>query len=162
MNEYETMPSRPGATLTEARQWLRARQDVGAKCPCCKQLVKVYHRKLNTGMARSLIAMYRAPKDDPDGWVHVPTALDARSREEGKLRYWGLVEESAEERYDGGRAGWWQLTPTGLEFVLGRCSVRERAVVYDGRCLRLEGDPITIFGALGKRFNYNELMGFAL
>lgn len=59
-------------TLAEAQQWLAERITGGARCPCCNQYSKVYRRQINSGMARSLIAMYRAGGLD---WVHVPTQI---------------------------------------------------------------------------------------
>jgi hypothetical protein len=147
-------PSEDG-TLREARDWLRERVDEGTACPCCTQLAKVYRRNLNSGMAHSLIAVWRV---GGDGWVHLPTQIDARSREEGKLKYWGLLEEDRDKREDGGRAGWWRVTPLGLAFLRHEIQVPKYARVYDGRCLGLVGDPVWITDALGARFNYADLM----
>lgn len=146
------------ALLGEARKWLRAEAAAGgAKCPCCTQFTKVYRRPLNSGMARSLIRMYRAAGTD---WQHVPTTTSGGSREEGKLRYWRLVEEDRREREDGGRAGWWRVTNAGRAFVLGQFQVPKHAIIFDARCLRLDSTDglITIREALGKKFNYAELM----
>lgn len=144
-------------TLGEARQWLRDRSNEGARCPCCTQFAKVYRRKINSGMARSLIEMYRIAGT---GWVHVPTQIGARSREEGKLAYWSLVMESAEPRDDGGRAGWWSVTPLGREFVLGQRRQPKYALVFDGRCLTHDwSETVSIHDALGDKFDYDELMG---
>lgn len=147
--------------LLQARAWLRSQLKVGAKCPCCGQMAKVYRRKLNSGMARSLVEMYRAAPPSSAGgtaFIHLPTTIGARSREEGKLRYWGLVEEQVTSRPDGGRAGWWRVTAKGELFIQGRLQVKRYALVYDGKCLGLDGDPIGIREALGDGFNYAELM----
>jgi hypothetical protein len=106
-------------------------------------------------MARSLIAMFVIRGTD---WVHVPTEIGARSREEGKLAYWGLVEESPDPRDDGGRAGWWRVTARGKEFVLGRTSIPTYARVFNGRVLGYDGVHVDIRAALGTKFNYEELM----
>ena len=161
MSEHETMHAEPGTTLEEARVWLRARREVGAQCPCCKQLARVYRRKLNAGMARALALLYRASHAD---WVHKPTILGgvgAAARDEALLRYWDLLEEADERRPDGGRAGWWRVTDKGGQFVRGEILVPERAVVYDSRCLRLEGRMISMRTALGNRFDLDELLGRA-
>jgi len=142
-------------TLAEARAWLREVVHEGAICPCCTQLAKVYRRKLNAGMAVSLIRMWRAAGY---GWLHIPTSIPARSREEGKLRYWGLAEEAGEKREDGGRAGWWRVTEEGAIFVNGESRVPKYALVYDDRCLGLRGDPVSIVECLGSKFDYHELM----
>lgn len=144
-------------TLAEARDLLRTLVDDGHDCPVCTQLAKVYRRKINSGMARSLIEMYRVGGPALD-WVHVPTQIGARSREEGKLAYWGLVEEEHQERDDGGRAGYWRVTTKGVQFVSAQIKVPKYARVYDGRCLSLTGDEVTIREALGSKFNYDELM----
>lgn len=151
----EHMTFTDGMTLGEARDELRELVDHGHRCPLCTQFAKVYRRKLNSGMAVSLIRMYRRAGL---GWVNVPDEIGARSREEGKLRYWGLVEEAGELRDDGGRAGWWRVTPDGAAFVLLRARVPKYARVYDGRCLGLGGDLVTIRDCLGERFDYGELM----
>lgn len=144
-------------TLEEAREWLRSQVDQGARCPCCNQFAKVYRRRINAGMAHSLIDMYLI---GGRRWLHVPTAIGARSREEGKLAYWHLVEESTEPRGDGGRAGWWRVTDLGESFVLGEVRVAKYARIYDGRCLGLDStETVSIRDALGARFNYDELMG---
>lgn len=146
----------PTTTLLQLKNWTRSHADEGTTCPVCEQHVKVYKRKINSGMARSLIRMYNAAGTD---WVHVPTTIGSRSREEGKLRYWGLVEEELERRPDGGRSGYWRVTPVGELFVLGKMTVYSHARVYNGRCLGLSGDQVSIIDALGEKFSYDELMG---
>lgn len=142
--------------LSEARTWIEANAaDGGAKCPCCDQFAKVYRRPLNSGMVRSLITMWLAAGRD---WQHVPTTVGGRSREEGKLRYWGLVQESAGVRGDGGRAGWWRLTEAGEMFVRRAAQVPRYALIYDGQALKLEGRLVSIDDCLGTKFNYAELM----
>lgn len=147
--------------LGEARRWLRVQaRGKGAKCPCCAQVARVYPRTLNSGMASSLIRMYRIGGLE---WVHLPTQLPARSREEGKLAYWGLIEEATEERRpDGGRAGWWRVTERGERFIRCELEVWQRLGIYDDQVVGPDktSDPHwTIRKALGKRFDYDELMG---
>ena len=143
------------ATLAQLRAWVGKRRGDGDTCPVCDQHFKVYRRKINTGMAQSLIAMYRAGGTD---FIHLPTTIGARSREEGKLRYWGLVEERSGTRPDGGHAGWWRVTELGELFILKKVRVRQYAEVYNGECLALTGDVVSIEDALGDSFLYGELM----
>jgi hypothetical protein len=145
----------PTTPLAQVKAWLVQRRHEGVVCPACCQFVKVYRRKINSGMARSLIAMYRAGGTQ---FIHLPTTIGSRSREEGKLRYWGLVEEQLQVRPDGGRAGYWRVTHTGEAFVLGRTLMPQYAEIYNGECLRLTGDLIGIREALGSQFSYSELM----
>jgi hypothetical protein len=143
--------------LGAVKDWLRGQvHKGGARCPCCTQFAKVYKRQINSGMARSLIRMYRVAGLD---WVHIPTALPARSREEGKLAYWGLVEEASEPREDGGRAGWWRITSKGEAFLRRQLKVPKYALVYDARRLGFdETEMVDIQDCLGARFNLTELM----
>ncbi len=142
-------------TLGEARDIVKRELREGLKCPTCTQFAKVYRRKLNSGMAVSLIRMWRAAGTE---WQHVPTTVGRRSAEEGKLRYWGLIEEETERREDGGRAGYWRVTEAGAAFVRAQATVQSHAMIYDGDCLRLDGPYITIQDALGGKFSYAELM----
>lgn len=144
-------------TVAQAQQWLVRNVGLGARCPCCSQMAKVYRRTINTGMARSLIAMYLHGQDR-QSWVHLPTVIGRRSAEEGKLRYWKLVEERPGTRDDGGHAGFWRLTDLGRQFVAGQVTVPKYARVYNGKLLGLDGPQISIRDALGERFNYDELM----
>jgi hypothetical protein len=158
-----TMTPTDHTTLSEARGWLRERVDDGAHCPCCTQFAKVYRRKLNSAMAYALILMYRHGGDE-DGWCYVPDLLIRRTNrggDEAKARYWGLIEEPPDAmREDGStRVGTWRLTADGAAFVRGELKVAKYARVYDGRCLGLDdAQLVDITDALGKRFNYRELM----
>jgi hypothetical protein len=146
-------------TLGEARDLLRTLVKDGERCPCCSQFAKVYKRKVNSSMARGLIAMYRAFGNE-FGYVQDirRTRGATDNREEPKLRYWGLAEEENVLRPDGGRAGYWRVTPLGINWVLDRTTIPKYALIYDTRCLRLEGEVVTIVDALGTRFNYRDLM----
>lgn len=146
----------PSDTLATVRAWLRQHAEAGVECPACFQHVKIYRRKVNAGMARSLIAMYTVGGLD---WVHVPTQIGARSREEGKLAYWGLVEEEKAKRPDGGRAGYWRVTVRGEAFVRCRLSIPKYCQVYNGKVLGFDlSEVINIKDALGDKFDYTELM----
>lgn len=145
----------PTDTIAAGKLWLRARLDQGEHCPLCNQNAKMYRRKINSGMAASLIHMHRiAPTG---GWVHVH-AIGAHSREEGKLAYWGLAEEQTGAGMHGGRAGYWRVTDKGRAFLKGTMTVPKYAKVYNGQCYGLEGDLVSIKDALGTKFNYDELM----
>lgn len=145
----------PQTPLAQLRAWLHSKRAEGVTCPVCDQHVKIYRRKVNAGMARSLISMYRAGGTD---FVHLPTAVGARSREEGKLRYWGLVEEQSGRRGDGGRSGYWRVTEAGELFIANKLRIRQYAEVYDGQCLALTGEMVNIKDAIGDAFAYDELM----
>lgn len=143
-------------TLAEARRQLQANLDEGIICQCCGQHAQRYRRKFNSGMARSLIRIYRRRGLD---WCQITTEVPARSREEGKIAYWGLLEESTDVRDDGGRAGWWRVTPRGRTFVLGRMRIPRIAIVYNAVCVGFDDTTmVTIQDCLGDKFNLTELL----
>ena len=149
----------PENTVSEAKGWLRERVDEGECCPVCTQFAKVYRRQVHSTMARVLVLAYRSCEQD---WFQLSSIEKQMNRggssEAGKLRYWGLLQEEIEKRPDGGRSGWWRITDTGAAFVLDRSTIQKYALIYDGRCLGLDGPHINIRDALGKKFNYNQLM----
>lgn len=143
-------------TLEEWKIWLRDRVDVGVECPLCEQFAKVYRRKIHAGMAADLIRVYARKQRQ---WHHVRTVLGHDGGDYAKLQHWGLIVESGERRADGStRAGWWAITAAGEAYVHNQLTVPKYARLYAGRCLNLTGDLVSVRDALGKRFNYAELM----
>lgn len=144
-------PDFTGWSLTQAQQWLEYERDNGVHCPCCKQFVKVYNRKLHSGMAVALIHMYnhRNADDKFDITTHVRT----KNGDTAKLREWGLITQ--DEHCE---SGVWKVTELGKQFVTGRVRVPSHGAFYIGTFLVLNGDDITIVDALGSKFDYNELM----
>lgn len=158
-------------TLEQAQDWLRKQLDGGAQCPCCKQHAKIYRRKLNSGMAASLIAFAKVTQQSQpkDGWLKVPddfvqtsklvTVL--KNREYNKLKHWGLLEGQGPDQSlhaETHFTGMWRLTELGFKFVRGEAEVPESVYLYDNRRMRVSDEMTTIKIALGSKFNYTELM----
>lgn len=149
-------------TLGATRDWLRAHADHGTTCPCCTQFTKVYRRKMTSVSARTMITMYALYGHD---WANVPALMRDRlpdiAHQGGYAtlgQHWGLIEESPDERADGGRAGWWRLTDRGMWFVTERLMVPKYARLFDARCLGYAGDPVSIGDVLGDGFDLDDLM----
>jgi hypothetical protein len=117
-------------------------------------------------MAAQLIRFHL--KFETDWGSRVALTFGRAEGDFAKLRYWGLVNESDEQRPDGGRAGWWRVTDLGARFVAEDAIVRKYVYVFDGRPVlgpgrvTFDGPYISIRTALGKRFDYNALMGRAI
>lgn len=149
--------------LGVARTWVRANRDVGVHCPCCDQFAKEYARKLPAVSAMVMIKMYR--RNEGRDYVNIPamfstmTGLHGGTGDGTKGQWWGLMEPQPSERDDGSwRTGWWRLTDLGREFVVGELKVRRYAHLYNQQVLGMSGEFWSIRDALGKRFNYDELM----
>jgi hypothetical protein len=146
-------------TLAEAREWLAEQlEEGGITCPCCGQFAKIYKRKLNANMTRLLITAYRMAGL---AWFHGPTLLRDGTGDLAKLRYWGLVIEESRARPDGGRTGWWRVTPWGESFAKNLTRMPKYALIYDSRLLKLDPSAgnVSASEALEDKFNYSELMG---
>jgi hypothetical protein len=160
------LPGSCGGDLDDAQEWLRQRLFSGETCPCCLALAKIYRRKLHASIARAAIFLWHCGNDGEGGWVDVAEQAAARrrpditrSREHPKLAYWGLSEMYGGEGDTGGRYdGKWRLTESGRLFVSRQLTVPSHAVIYNGRVLELDGSPVGIVAALGKKFSYEELM----
>ena len=123
-----------------------------ATCPCCDQFAKIYRRKINSGIAATLVKLYNRFAMN---WTHLATW--DHSREASKAEYWGLIENQPSGV--GGKSPMWRLTSAGLDFVRNRSRVAKYAAIYDGTLLGLDDtETVSIEDALGTRFNYNDLM----
>lgn len=144
-------------TIAEARPALRSMAEAeGHNCPVCDQLAKVYRRAIHATMARELIRLYRVYGQ---GWCKPIEVCGAKASDVVKLRYWGLLEKQEGRREDGSdRVGLWRITDRGIGFVTGAGLVQKYALIYNGECEGHEGDYIGIRTALGKKFNYDDLM----
>jgi hypothetical protein len=118
-------------------------------------------------MALALIMLYHHFKQHPrDRWVHVNAFLVKVRRHSSiaggdavKLRFWELLEREKSERDDGSdRVGRYRITDLGEKFVEGGVAVPKYAYTYNQLLLRMSEQTITIQQALGKKFNYSELM----
>ncbi len=147
-------------TLKQAKDWLRLRADKGARCPCCKQYVKIYKRVLGSQMARWLIWLVRTWEKLPLGtqWVDIRQA-PVRGGDYAKLIHWGLIEQKQnDDEKDTKDSGLWRPTHRGIDFVCRRIMVPSHVYLYDNIKLKEEPRKIMIDDALGKKFSYSDLM----
>lgn len=154
-------------TLDEAKQVLRENWEEGVECPCCKQYVKLWKRKLNSSMAHGLILISKKLNGvNTEDWFNMedyfkelPVPATLRG-DMPKLRHWGLLEKKDGVKEDGNKnVGLYKITNKGMLFVTGLITVPERSKLYNQKFYGHEGEFINIKTALGNKFNYGELMG---
>jgi hypothetical protein len=143
-------------TLSQLRQMA---EEGAKKCKCCGGNIRVYKRKLNSGMARVLCWLVANRMGD---WTHInkiPAEID-RGHEIGRLSYWGLVER--QENFDTSKrsSGVWRATSEGVSFVLHNTEVPSHAFcsVPGHNILGFEDEMVTVHDILRQRFDYKELM----
>ena len=138
---------------------LRANQE--ASCPCCGRLVKIYRRKLNSGLSRCmiwLVSEYRKTKTWVDVTETCPRHVLSSSSDRGLLIHWKLIEKK--ENYDDSKrtSGIWIPTQKGMDFVDNKISVPSHVVLVDNKVIGWSDEQVKITRTLGSKFNYTELM----
>jgi len=146
-------------TLKEAKQSLRINFIKGSHCECCGQFVKLYKRKLNSGMA---ITLYQIWKYNKFSYVNVKSFL----REQGfqnnhdwtLLRHWGFLEEKIEKDDIRKSSGVWRITPMGLKFIMNELETKKHVLLFDNKFQGWSDETTTMEQSLGNKFKYPELM----
>ncbi len=152
-----------GPTLADARAMLFEKAPVGTVCPCCDKFCKVYHRKFNSGMALGLIYSYRYNQLHPaeffDFRHHCMKRYDFFPGDYTKLIWWGMFEKHPTAQHEQAKSnGLYRITPRGIAFVECKTSIESHANEYMSGVTSFDGDTINIRQALGKQYNYAELM----
>lgn len=152
--------------LVQAKQdTMQKARDKGCSCPVCGQFVKVYNRTITSTMAHQLIYAFHTLAEAGQ-WFHVRHVVMGGSGvgDFPKLEHWGLIQRQHHQAGDDGKrtSGLWRITEKGIDFIHGRITVPKYALIYNATFLEHAGDPITIKDALGKKFDYNELMAPAM
>jgi len=134
--------------------------DKGYTCPHCGQYCKRYYRHFNSNMAIALIVLYR---NLDKGFVHLENLMKEagykRCGDASYLRHYRLIEKKEGKREDGSpRNGMYKITSAGIMFVEGKTKVKKKYIIYNNKHEGFEGDEITIQDALGKKFDYRQLM----
>lgn len=151
-------------TVSQARSDLFGGEDAfhdGRRCPCCDQMVKLYHRRLNSGMAAALVWLVRTSKGGE--YLHVPTVAPRHvvriAGEFARLVYWGLIEAMPNDDTAKTHSGYWRPTAAGAAFVWESSCVPTHALIYNQSCRGFSDEQFTLRGALdGGPFDYEELM----
>lgn len=150
-------------TLEEAASWLSKNMKRGADCPCCGQMCRIYRRAFNASMANSLI--WLVSQNATTEWIDVPARAPGwltKSREFPKSRYWGLIEEKPNKDPSKRCSGLWRPTKEGIDFVFSRSRIASHVYLFDNAVMGFEEKRTTsIQEALGKKFDYSELMAWS-
>ena len=135
--------------------------DNGYVCKCCGSYIKRYKRSMNCNMALAAIALYRYANGKH---VHVEELLQKKGYKRcgdfTYLRHYGIIEKKEGKRDDGSkRNGLYKLTGRGVMFVEGTLEVNANFYMFNNALDGFGGEMIGIHKALGKKFDYSELMG---
>lgn len=151
------------STISEARRYLKQNVEKGVDCPCCNQFAKVYKRRINVVMSRTLIRLYHLYQQNPL-YHHVKEIVsgisDTGTNDFSKLLYWGLIEEKVKDPTNTKTrtSGYWRISQKGIDFVLNKISVPSYCYVYNGEAYQFSDEYTNIEKTLDKKFNYVNLM----
>ena len=135
--------------------------DKGFICDCCGAYCKRYTRSFNGNMAMALVLLY---KFNMNGFVKVEDFLikngQKRCGDFSYLVHYRFLEKQSGKRDDGSkRNGYYRLTALGIMFVEGKIKASEKFLILNNKFEGFAGEEIDIRKALGKKFNFDELMG---
>lgn len=145
-------------SLNKAKEELRE-TFIGEECTCplCKQNVKMYRRKLNSGMAAFLLGMYKLSGGNTECNVHYKDVMDLikfNPNDYANLVHWGLIAA-----YEGVKTGYYNITNKGLMFLKGELNVPEKIFIYNSKLWGFSPEETTFEICLGeRRFELQELM----
>ena len=145
-------------TIEEAKKYLRENMQEGVPCPCCTQMVKIYKRKLTSGMAVALIRLYHESGGDTSKYVHITKLGHLNGGEFAQLKRWNLIEEAINEDTSKRTSGTWAITPKGIKFVKRQIEVPSHLYTFDSKTVGVVDETVDIKTALGRKFNYAEMM----
>lgn len=153
-------------TLAQVKEYARALAEKGVQCPCCKQRIKIYTRKLNATMAHVAILIWKR-QGRGEKFFHLPTFI----RDSGlqptvygdttKLVHWQVLEARRGKSTGGGpHGGWYRLTELGARFVRNEVALPRTIRIYNDRLLKPKVMPtmVRVREALEDKFDYTELM----
>jgi len=149
--------------------------EAGTDCPCCTRHAKRQYRPLGCGPARWLIEIVYLSDDGQA--IHTGEIIKALkgnnvsgSDATSVLPLYGMIEPAKDPKEGVNppppskarskrTSGFWRPTKLGRAFALGKIKVPAKVVTCLGVPEAFEGDPVSIQDALGKKFNYDEIMG---
>jgi hypothetical protein len=156
----ESIPD--SASLAEARDYVLAQRENGVECPCCGRYVRVYQRKLNSGMALAFSKLCRIHLRDDKRAVHAREVCEpTKNRDFSQLRFWDLMEELPKSEDQHGRtSGYWLPTAKGLAFYYGSIRVPRFRIHVSGEdeTTAWSSELISLREALPDNFDYDGLL----
>jgi len=115
-------------------EWKQTIKSDGGHCPVCDRWGRVYSRRINKTMMKSLIWLHHSsPTDGP--WTDIPLTAPrwlVRSNQLPTLRWWGLVERRTNDDLKKKHSGMWRVTTKGREFIAGTLRVPSMVFTYNG------------------------------
>jgi hypothetical protein len=147
----DTTTEKPPFThcVERVADWVKRHLADGCVCPACGRTVKLYRRRIDVSMAKTLLLLVDLRLTHRDQRWHHPESyadehkLDIYTRTASLMRYWGLVARP--KRVAGqNHTGRLRATDVGVAFARGDLRVHKYALLYNDACQGLTG-PLVSF-----------------
>ena len=151
--------------IAEQNRFQRELDENGsARCPCCQRQATIWRMSVHSTLCHMLIWLYKESMKAHavgSGLVHIEQFRPNKrtGNDFSIVKHWRLAEaKEAAPDEDKNSSGYWRLTSSGIDFVLGRIPIRKHLFIFDNKIVKSSDDQIFIADALGKKFSYAELM----
>ena len=118
-------------------------------CQACGCISVEYRFCFNKGLAKFFECLYKEGKPVKTDSLNLTYSQRTNSQ---KLRYWGLavpcVGEDSKKK-----AGWWQITKMGIDFMQGNIKIPKYAFTIKGTVTKLDG-PMISFSEVNDGYDY--------
>ena len=153
------MTIRDSDTVSDAKDYIEKHLKEGARCPCCRQLCKLYKRRIHSTMAKWLIWLVYEFEQRRD-WIDV-RETPVRGGDYAKLAYWRLIRNQIDynrrKKLAPGRTGLWAPTSNGIAFAHGLIEVPKYAHVFNQEPCKYSKAEVSIVDCLGTDFDFQAL-----
>lgn len=151
--------------FAEQKRFQRELDDNGtARCPCCLRQATIWKMSVHSTLCHMLIWLYKESMKQHGiggGLIHIEKFRPNKrtGNDFSIVKHWKLAEaKEAEPDEDKSSSGYWRLTSSGIDFVLGRIPIRKNLFIFDNKIVKSSDDGIFIAESLGKKFSYAALM----
>jgi len=142
------------------KHWRHTIENDGGYCPICERWGKINARSINRTMARSLLWLCHAKKDE-DGWVHVPKkgpSYVTTTNQLPSLRWWNLIERKPSDDPSKKHSGYWRPTELAYKFIKGDVKVPKKVYVYNTQVEMISPNEVYFHECFKDDFDYREVM----
>ena len=146
--------------IEQIRQdWKHTIEHDGGKCPVCDRWGKVYKRNINSTMAKSLVWLCSASKNEE--WVDVPKTAPrwlVSSNQLPTLKWWGLIDRKEQLNDTKKFSGFWKPTVLGIDFVYNLKEIPKSVFTYNNNVEGFSLEVVNINDCFSEHFNYKEVL----
>lgn len=153
---FEGMDPAPRLTLEVARRNVMRYRRTGVKCPCCDQMAREWRHSLVGVAVASLVKLVVMYEGEP---IHLDQFyVNKKDRNFPMLKCWGLIEPGINNDTMKRASGMFSPTQLGMSFAMENEQIREYVWTYNKEVIGFDGQLVTVFDVLDKKFDYKELL----